>query len=404
MTTNKTANTSFNYALDLFYGIKDAFIPPAEKDLIQRTVNVFLLTHPFPEKGRQFTQAERDYIYLTDSYFVKEKASQMETALFKVLNDLREDSKSPEKAIFDGICHLTAAQWKFSQKKGLFLRPENDYPILKYFKQIALQKGAAKDSHVIQYLNRSIESCSIKAFSCVLSEKEIDSYYKKMDQSNAIRRVVQKPLMALAFLFSYYSYLNRGIVDFLLNNTLVHALDSQRLFDEMRRNSSQNWVGQVGIGIHSSLESFVLFILESLLLERIAKCAAKKMGIREEPIRTNRSQYTLHSIIRSTVIRAPIIEEIAMRGLLQNGLAILQSALLPKGLASPAWPILGSNLYFSLRHATNSDPDNGYLNRSSTAVKISLLMLQPQNSILFATSGFTASLAAHITWNLLSSL
>jgi len=128
------------------------------------------------------------------------------------------------------------------------------------------------------------------------------------------------------------------------------------------------------------------------------------MGIREEPIRTNRSQYTLHSIIRSTVIRAPIIEEIAMRGLLQNGLAILQSALLPKGLASPAWPILGSNLYFSLRHATNSDPDNGYLNRSSTAVKISLLMLQPQNSILFATSGFTASLAAHITWNLLSSL
>lgn len=133
------------------------------------------------------------------------------------------------------------------------------------------------------------------------------------------------------------------------------------------------------------------------------------MGLTEEPEKNDLRQNPLHDSLSRFVIRIPIIEEIVFRGLFQNGLGAVQSALssiLPFSWASsPAFPILGSNLYFSLVHLQNSDPDNGYLNRISTISKVLLLLLHPQSSILHTTSGgLTASISAHITRNLICTL
>lgn len=281
MTVSQYLKKSFFYALDFAYDIKDALIPSSQKVQIQRTSDYFLQTQTYPEgwsPERQFTAAERDYVYLKRSYFVKEKASPMETALFNALNDIRKDGQNPEKTLCDALCHLTAAQWNFSRKKALFLRPENDFLILNYFKRIALEKGAAQDSPAIQYLDRTMQSCPIKVFTRLFSENEVDSYYKKMNQSNSIKKAVGIPLLCMALFFGLYSIYNKGIADFFMRNTIFHAMDSQRISEEIQRNTSLNWMEQIGSGIYSEFEDFLPSVLKYALLHSIGKYAAKKNG------------------------------------------------------------------------------------------------------------------------------
>ena len=146
-------------AIDLVCCVKDIFVPLSEKDVIRRTVDLYIKFHPYLQErqiGKSLGAADRDFIYLTGSYYKAGKADFEEKTLYDVLQKIHANASSPENAIAHSINDLYIAH-KNNKDTTYFRHPGNNHAILWYFRQIALEKGALKTSPFITWMDNEIE-------------------------------------------------------------------------------------------------------------------------------------------------------------------------------------------------------------------------------------------------------
>lgn len=201
-----------------------------------------------------------------------------------------------------------------------------------------------------------------------------------------------------------------GVGDYLINGSILHALDANRLLQESAKYANSSVLNNAITGIFHGAVGIPKELLISRGLSFLLSASLCKLKISKSiPI-------TFDSMARSSktiVIVAAIVEEICFRGLLQNSISLTQNtfqAYSPEYLSdskqfnwifSPSLKILLVNTIFALSHMSKVDSNPN--RRLSKMIQFLRIVLRPNESILHHTTGnIVAPIFSHIVNNLIS--
>ncbi len=202
-------------------------------------------------------------------------------------------------------------------------------------------------------------------------------------------------------------------------NSILQAADNTYLKDEKERNKNFTYFQSVKYGCFAAIANYIPAVITSIFIERVFNAAM------------DNAPATASFDMRMVVART-VVEEIIMRGGLQNSIAIGQQDLRKctrnrnreikdverecilsligklktykkeiedrevEWLFSPSARVLIVGLLFAAYHY-----GNGYVSTVESISQIAIIFAWPVESIIFETAGLTASVTSHVVYNVM---
>lgn len=185
--------------------------------------------------------------------------------------------------------------------------------------------------------------------------------------------------------------------------TIVHALDNSRLERESEEYKNLSLRSKIALGAYvgataASKGLFIAAMLSMLVFQNYANESGERFSFRD-------------SFFWEVSTVGPILEEIAYRGIMQNGMryaqrlaqraaqfektGTLKNNRVFQWITSPSARVLASGTFFALTHLPNGGPINGLLTQALRILSL------PDASILHETTGnIAAPIANHVVNNL----
>lgn len=172
----------------------------------------------------------------------------------------------------------------------------------------------------------------------------------------------------------------------LTENTIIHALDKNRLEQEKAQFGELTWGRKIQKGIISELKT----IPKSLIFTSFASLSLAPFARKGAQATLSIANLSIPKLLVSTLLIGPIFEEVVFRGVIQNSIKFLSNKLSSltenrtiHAICSPTSTILSTNTLYALRHLAYS---GNYLCTTESIVQLSTTFVFPSFSIKQETS------------------
>lgn len=187
-------------------------------------------------------------------------------------------------------------------------------------------------------------------------------------------------------------------------NTIIEGLDNQQIADRKAVESQLSVINKIWLGIQTGTIDMCRAVPLGLIINFVVtQIITGKEFYDEAPISIADLSFS------EVVIIGPVLEEIVIRGIINNvfaGMQKLISVVTPncigetyifQWIVSPSCRILTITVLFAAIHITNAGT---LLSVASTIVQVTLILFRPAETILHETTGnLIAPIAAHMTNN-----